>query len=195
MIISLTIPSLMLPKTKTSQKLLKMGRFFTINRSTKYDFLSRNVLFDPGCILYIVSYKMFYQWYMKRTLLRKTFMLLFKPTFIFANFGSLIVGRFYCDVYPRFFYSTKVLLTQESGLISTILIVDGTHSQGSPELLMVVCFVLFNVFCFAAPLRNNIFLYQATLHKRNIYTFKNKINYLSFIIHQFQKKCPWKIYS
>ena len=94
-----------------------------------------------------------------------------------------------------FFYSTKVLLTQESGLISTILIVDGTHSQGSPELLMVVCFVLFNVFCFAAPLRNNIFLYQTTLHKRNIYTFKNKINYLSFIIHQFQKKCPWKIYS
>ena len=192
MIISLTIPSLVLPKTKTSQKLLKMGRFFTINRSTKYVFLSRNVFFDPGCILYIVSYKMFYQWYMKRTLLRKTFMLLFKPTF---NFVSPIVGRFYCDVYPRFFYSTKVVLTQESGLISTILIVDGTHSQGSSELLLVVCFVLFNVFCLAAPLRNNIFLYQTTLHKRSIYTFKSKINYLSFIIHQFQKKSPWKIYS
>lgn len=90
---------------------------------------------------------------------------------------------------------TQVFLLHKGGLISTILTVDWTHSQGSPELLMVVFFVLFNVFCFAAPLRNNIFLYQTTLHKRNIYTFKSKINYLSFIIHQFQKKCPWKIYS
>ena len=65
---------------------------------------------------------------------------------------------------------TQVFLLHKGGLISTILTVDWTHSQGSPELLMVVFFVLFNVFCFAAPLRNNIFLYQTTLHKRNIFT-------------------------
>ena len=42
------------------QTLHEMGRFFTANRSTKYDFCSRNAFYDPSYNLNIISYKSFY---------------------------------------------------------------------------------------------------------------------------------------
>ena len=37
-----------------------MGRFFTVNRSTKYIFWTRNAFYDTSCIIIIVSYGFFY---------------------------------------------------------------------------------------------------------------------------------------
>ena len=42
------------------QTLHEMGRFFTANRSTKYDFWGRNAFYDPSYNLNIISYKSFY---------------------------------------------------------------------------------------------------------------------------------------
>ena len=113
-----------------------MGRLFTVNRSTKYIFWSRNAIYDPSCIVFIVSYTFFYLMvYDKCNFEKKKLFPLFRATLIFTKFGSLwkilIVERFYCFcyIYPSIFYSTRILLIHASGLISNLLNIHGIYSK------------------------------------------------------------------
>ena len=99
-------------------------------------FGSRNTFYDPSCISNIASSKIFYPMVSdKCSFDKKGFCnLSYTPSvlLILGHYEKLRLWR-YSAVWwylPNFFYSTRILLTQASGFISTLLNVHGTSSQG-----------------------------------------------------------------